>query len=151
MIPMLPLVTAAALCLGSCATPRHPDQVGAIREVIERTRAVNNASDVEGWVALFEDDAVYMPAGQPAVTSRDDLRAIASAGFSSWRSDIRITTDEIVVMGDWAFARARVTGTATPTGVGVPVSIDLKEIVIYRQQPDGAWKIARLISNTNGS
>jgi len=111
----------------------------------------NNAGDVEGWVALFEDDAVYMPAGQPAVTSRVDLQAIASAGFSSWRSDIRITADEIVLMGDWAFARARMTGTATPTGGGSPASIDLKEIVIYRRQSAGDWKIARLISNTNDS
>jgi len=121
-----------------------------IREVVQRTQAMNNSGDIDGWVGLFEEGAVYMPPGQPAVTTREGLREIAKAGFTAWQSQIRITPDEIVPAGEWAFARSHVTGTATPVNGGAPVSVDLKQVVIYHRQSDGSWRIARLIINSNG-
>ncbi len=56
---------------------------------------------------------------------------------------------EIEVLGDWAFARTRVTGTLNPKDEGDPFPVDSKEIAIYRRQPDGAWKLWRLIGNSN--
>jgi len=151
---------AAALALGACdrapapessAAPPPPVEADtqAIRNLIARTAAMNNDGDVEGWVALFEDGAVYMPSGQPAVTTREGLREIASAGFTSWRSQIDLVPDEIIVAGDWAFARSTVTGTVTPAGGGDASPVDLKQLVVYHRQPDGTWRIARLIGNTN--
>ena len=110
---------------------------------------MNNVGDVEGWVALFEKGAVYMAAGQPAVTTREGLRDVAQAGFSSWRSNIQITPDEIVLSGDWAFARSHISGSVAPIAGGESIQIDMKQIVLYHRQPDGGWKIARLIGNSN--
>lgn len=142
----------ASAGLSACVGQAHPEvDIERIGALIERTEAMNNAGDVEGWVALFDDGAVYMPPGQPAVTTQDDLREVAQTGFARWRSQIRITADEIVPSGDWAFARSHVTGTATPLAGGEPVSIDMKQIVLYHRQADGSWKIARLIVNSNGS
>jgi ketosteroid isomerase-like protein len=145
------LLLLGVLGLGACASaPDREADLRALRGILERTEALNNEGDVDGWTSLFEDGAVYMPPGQPAVTTRDGLRELARAGFGSWRSRIRITPDEIVPGGDWAFARTRVTGTATPVAGGEPISVDIKELVIYRRQPDRSWKIARLIGNSNG-
>lgn len=145
---LLPLVV---LCLSACTgSADSQTAIQAIRGIIARTEAMNNEGDIEGWTALFEDGAVYMPSGQPAITTRNGLRETARAGFTSWRSQIRITPDEVVASGDWAFARSRVTGTATPIVGGDPISVDLKEIVVYHRQADGSWKIARLIGNNNG-
>jgi ketosteroid isomerase-like protein len=69
----------------------------------------------------------------------------------NWRSDIRIIPEEIVANGDWAFARSSVTGTATPLAGGSSIPVDVKQIAIYRLQADGQWRIARLITNSNGS
>ncbi len=79
----------------------------AIRELIRQTAAANNAADTLGWVALFEEDAVYMPPGTPEVTTREGLLEAAAAGFGGYAAAIEITPAEIVVSGDWAFARAR--------------------------------------------
>lgn len=146
-----PLLLLIAVCLCSCSgRGDSQSDIEAIRAVIEQTQTMNNEGNVEGWIALFDDGAVYMPPGQPSVTTREGLRAAARAGFTSWRTQVRITPDEIVPDGDWAFARNRVSGTATPIAGGPSVAIDGKQIVLYRRQPDGSWKIARLIANSNG-
>lgn len=138
------------VALSSCASVKSTEaDVDAIRDVIQATARMNNASDVEGWMALFDEGAVYMPPGLPAITTRDGLREVAATGFAGWRSDIRITPDEIVVCGDWAFARMHVSGSATSRTSGESFPIELKEIVIYRRQADDRWKIARLIGNRN--
>lgn len=144
------------LLVAACAVEETPSvedpaaDEAALRALIDRTAALNNAADTTGWVALFEEGAVYMPPGSPAVTTRAGLEEAAAAGFGSYATEIRIVPDEIVVAGDWAFARSRVTGTATPRAGGEAVSVDVKQLVIYHRQADGAWKIARLITNSNG-
>ena len=121
----------------------------AIHDLIRRTQDANNEGDVEAWVEGFAPDAVYMPPGSPAVTDPAGLRVMAEAGFSGATVDVTLTPEEIEIHGDWAFARIRVEGGGTTVTDGDPFAIDMKEIVVFERQPDGAWKIARLISNRN--
>jgi uncharacterized protein (TIGR02246 family) len=121
----------------------------AIRDLIAQTAAANNAADTLGWVALFEEGAVYMPPGAPEVDSRVGLTEMAAAGFGAYASDIQITPTEIVIAGDWAFARSHVTGTVKERGGEQIIPVDVKQLVIYHRQSDGSWKIARLINNRN--
>jgi uncharacterized protein (TIGR02246 family) len=144
-----------ALTLGCGGQKEGPAEaaardVAAIRAVIDRAQDANNAGDITGWVALFEERAVYMPPGMEPVTTRQGLEDAAISGFSRYRSNIRITVDELEVLGDWAWARTTVTGTATPYGDGNPIRIDMKALQILRRQPDGSWKVSRYINNRNG-
>lgn len=147
-----PIATLTLVLAVSACTVAHDEQqdIDQIRALIEHATEINNLGNVDAWVDLFDDDPVYMPAGIPAVTTRDGLREIATAGFSSWRSDIQIVPEEIVVADEWAFARARVSGTSSPIAGGDPVTVDLKELIVFHRQPDGSWKVARLIANSNG-
>jgi uncharacterized protein (TIGR02246 family) len=142
------LVAVSGLACGEAPPPLDAD-VAAIQTLIDRTADANNAGDIMGWVELFTDDAVYMPANGPAVTTRDGLESIAVSGFSRYRSNIEITPVEIEVFGDWAFARTAVTGSVVPRGDGNPIRIDMKQIALYRRQSNGRWKLARLIGNSN--
>jgi uncharacterized protein (TIGR02246 family) len=132
--------------LAAQAEVRWDGDQRAIAELIERTAAANNAGDVEGWVALFADDAVYLPPGGPAVTTRRGLVEVAEAGFRH-RADIRIDPLEIVVTGPWAYARNSVRGTVTVDGTGETVAVDVRQLVIYHRAESGEWRIARLIGN----
>lgn len=147
------LVLLLALAGAACNAPAPPPpdtaaDEAALRALIEQTAAFNNAADSAGWVGLFEEDAVYMPPGSPEVTTREGIRE-AAAAFRNLDSDITITPAEIVVSGDWAFARSHVGGTVTVRESGDEIPIDVKQLVVYHRQPDGAWKIARLIGNWN--
>jgi hypothetical protein len=103
--------------LGGCAAERGTrdtaDDEAAIRDLIARTAALNNAADTLGWVALFEDGGVYMGSGIPEVTTRSGLLDVAAAGFGPYAAAVQITPVEIVILGDWAFARSHVTGAVT--------------------------------------
>jgi len=134
---------------------QSPDQGGidadeaAIRDLIRRSELVNNSADTLGWVALFEPGAVYMPPGSPAATTEAELRAMAEAGFGGYQTDIHTEPLEIVILGDWSFARSAVTGIATSRTSGDAFPVDVKQLVVYHRQPDGSWKIARLMNNGN--
>ena len=148
-------VLLCALALGCGGRGEDPADaalrdVTAIRTLIDRAQDVNNAGDIEGWVALFEEGAVYMPPGGDPVTTQQGLEDTAISGFSRYRSNIQIAVDEVEIWGDWAYARTTITGTATPYGDGNPIQIDMKALQILRRQPDGSWKVSRYINNRNG-
>jgi ketosteroid isomerase-like protein len=92
---------------------------------------------------------MLLPDGQPPITTREALEGFAVSRFSRYRPNIQIAADEIQIIGDWAFSRTTVTGTLTPRGGGNPLRVDGKEIALYRRQPNGGWKLARLIANSS--
>jgi uncharacterized protein (TIGR02246 family) len=143
------LATTLLACAQSVPRVDHAADSTVIRGLIDRATAANNAGDIEGWVALFEENAIYMPPGSPEVTAIDGLRKAAAAGFTRFNADIRIIPAELVVLGDWAFSRSQVTGSVTPKAGGDPIPINIKQLTLYHRQADSTWRIARLINNSN--
>lgn len=123
------------------------DDQAAIRAVIAEVQRANNAGDVDAWVGQFAADAVYMPPGGPTVQSLDGLRAVAEAGFRH-QADIRIAAKDILVSGDLAVARTQVTGSVRLHGSGEVVAVDARQLVAYRKDSDGRWRIVRMMSNS---
>ncbi len=149
LYPMLLPLVGLIGCAGAAIESDTAADKAAIRELIVQTATANNTADTLGWLELFEEGAVYMPSGMPAVTTRAGLEQAAAAGFGPYAADIRITPVEIVISGDWAFARSNVTGTVTSRTDGQVIPVEVKQLVIYHRQPDGDWKIARLMNNAN--
>jgi uncharacterized protein (TIGR02246 family) len=141
----MPLLAIA--CGGT--DPDMEADVAAIEALIDHAVDVNNAGDIAGWVELFADDGMLLPDGQPPITTREALEGFAVSRFSRYRPNIQIVADEIQIVGDWAFSRTTVTGTLTPRGSGNPLQVDGKEIALYRRQPNGTWRLTRLIANSS--
>jgi len=114
---------------------------------------VSRAGNGAAWAALFADGGVYMPANGPEITTRAGLEEFAQLYLGRFWSQTTITPVEVEVFGDWGFARTSVKGTIQAKVGGDPVpdplQVDGKEIGIYRRQQDGAWKLWRLIGNSN--
>lgn len=147
----LPFLLVIAGALSACTlaqTVKPADDRAAIAALIEDVQDANNAGEVERWVGLFATDFVYMAPGAPPVTSREALVEVAKTGFRN-RAAVVIKPIEIQAIGDWAFARNAVTGSVTLQESGRVVAIDVKQLVIYRKNEQGTWRIARLISNSN--
>lgn len=147
------IVSVAFALLVVTGTPfaqgAEDEETTAIRALIEDTEDANNAGDVERWVTLFDDDAIYMAPGAPAVTTREDLIEVAETGFRN-KASIDIEPIEIRVSSDWAFVRTEVSGTVEVAETGEVVPVDVKQLIIYRR--DAAtkeWRIARMMSNSN--
>jgi uncharacterized protein (TIGR02246 family) len=104
--------------------------------------------DLAGLVALFTEDCVRMPQGGPATVGRPALEAAYRRDFAeAWETQakVRLNAEEVIISGEYAFAR----GADTLIQDGKQVGETGKWLFVYRQQPDGAWKFHWIIFNRN--
>jgi uncharacterized protein (TIGR02246 family) len=106
--------------------------VEAIRALFAHNASVINSGDLDGWIAQFTEDAIFMPPNSVILRGRDAGREFARPWYEQLDIEFEISVDEIEVHGDWAFARW--------SG---------KEIWILRRQADGTWKCSHIIYNTD--
>src|SRR6476661_5432937 len=75
--------------------------------------------DLAGLVALFTEDCVRMPQGGPASVGRPALEAAYRQDFAEgWKtqSKVRLNAGEVIISGEYAFARGADTLIRDPDG-----------------------------------
>jgi uncharacterized protein (TIGR02246 family) len=106
--------------------------------------------DAPALVALFTEDCVRMPQGGPASVGRPALEAAYRQDFAEvWKTQakVRLNAEEIIISGEYAFARGADTLVQDPDNRQVGETG--KWLFVYRQQPDGAWKFHWITFNSN--
>lgn len=145
-------VAALSLAVAGCAPAPPADTSAADTTAITAVRDAwvtsHNAADPDALANLYTEDAVRMTLGQPTTTDRASIRQAFAATFGMGKATAAIHSDEMQLMGDWAFDRGTFSGTMTPAGANDPTTTEGRYIVILRRQPDGSWKIAQSIDNT---
>ena len=122
----------------------------AIETVIGELTDAYAARDWDAFAAYFTDDGIWMPPGLAPLGGEDAWWSFAQQWWnSSTVLDIGVTTEELVVIGDWAIERHSEFQVSTFGDSAEPVSLYFKGIWIFRRQDDGSWKIARYIWNEN--
>lgn len=127
----------------------QPEDIAAIRQLAEDWRAGWLAGDVDALLALYADDPVVMPWGQPAVFGKEAIRALYEPVFRDYtiRSEERVV--EVEVSGGLGYFWVSYHLRATPKGGGAPLEEDGKAVFIAKRDAGGVWKIARLIDNSD--
>src|SRR6185295_1629548 len=105
------------------------------RAGINQTRsayvAAWNGADADQMANLYTPDALVLYPNQPAVVGRSAILVYFKAFFAEFtQEDFELTSEEIEIVGPWAFDRG-------------------KYLVILRRQPDGSWKVARDMDNSD--
>lgn len=131
------------------ALPAAPQDDEAIQALVSRIESCYDAGDVDCLMGLYGDDAMALQPGQPAIVGPEAMRAAAEEAFAGATYDLSLTTEEVVVPGDWAFARGSYTILITPTGEGDAVEDRGKWLLILERQDDGSWAISRSIRNSD--
>jgi uncharacterized protein (TIGR02246 family) len=106
--------------------------------------------DLVGLTALFTEDCVRMPQGGPATVGRSALEAAYRRDFAEvWktRAKVRLNPEEVIIAGEYAFARGA--DTLVQDQDDRQVEETGKWLFIYRQQPDGTWKYHWITFNGN--
>ncbi len=142
--------------LGACASQGGSAQsteadVAALRRLITQDwPAAAQAADTARYVDFLTNDFVYMAPGVPAFRSKAELARWLQGAFDAATFEIAIDPpEEIVVTGDWAYARYHVSVVAHPKAGGPATRMDRKYMDIWRREPDGAWKCHRHMWNDN--
>ncbi len=113
---------------------------GTPKEMMDTFFERFNAADVEGVLALYEPDAVFVDEPGKVVRGTDALRE-SLTGFLSLKPSLTLVKHETLIAGDIGtnYAQWTLTGTGPD---GEPVSMEGLAIDVIRRQPDGTWKFA---------
>ena len=122
----------------------------AIKVLLNNNASVISAEDLDGWLAQFTDDAIFMNPNAEILKGVEASRVYAIPVFEQFDHEIAITIDEVEVEGDFAFARTIGEETYTPkTGEGDPIKANSKGIFLLQRMTDGTWLCTRCIWNSN--
>jgi uncharacterized protein (TIGR02246 family) len=109
--------------------------------------AAHNAGDLDRIMALWSDDAVFMPTDEPTIFGRAAIRGHLEEILDQIPGTVALSLEETRVLGDWAFDRGVETITMGPDAAGRQVTMRIKYLCLLQRQKDGAWKFARYIYN----
>ena len=105
-----------------------------------------NSSDISGVVSAFMPDGVLMPNNGPLVKGHEPIEALYESLFKVFKINITYTIDEIVINGDYAFARTNSGVETLIRASGESVSLINKELFVIKKD-NAQWKIADYIFN----
>jgi uncharacterized protein (TIGR02246 family) len=116
----------------------------AITALLAKYNGALNASSTEAVMPLYAEDGVFMPPYSQSAVGAEAVRKAYAAVFNAITLNVRFTIAEIVELGaGWAFARTNSAGTTTDHATGNKSAEGNQELFIFRQNHNGAWKIAR--------
>lgn len=105
-----------------------------------------NASDVNKILPLYTNDGVFMPSNAPSAIGQEQIKGSYEFVFKTIQLNIEFLIDEIVVNGDYAFARTISKGTTLIHSNGQTVAEENRELFVL-QKTNGQWKISRYMFN----
>jgi len=114
------------------------------------------ARDLSRLLSLTAEDAVFLTPGSPPF-GRGEYAAMVEAGFQWLRTIFSGELEEVVVAGEVAYARGRVSVSVTPSaGRDFPGYRQMAgyTLSVFRKLSDGRWVLARhaeLLSPVIGS
>lgn len=107
-----------------------------------------NAGDLEGYVGLFSENAVWLPPGQTAVAGRPAIREWLTPFFKQFHYNFSIENEQIRIAGDWAIERGTFHSELTRKEGGEPMRHSGKYVVLWHRGEDGLWHIDRYLDVT---
>jgi uncharacterized protein (TIGR02246 family) len=113
----------------------------AIREVDAAWIEAVNAGDLDRLLGMMAEGVVFLNPGQEPM-GREGF----GPGFLGAHREARIVClselDEVVVVGDLAYARSRDSLAVTPRAGGDTERLAGHRLTVYRRRPDGRWLLA---------
>ena len=151
------LLVSVAL-LGSCEQPSQTTGPQPLTEAdLEQITALRNsyqeafnAKELDALVALYTDDAYYLPPNQEMVQGADAIRQNLENHFETLKGqDLVLTAVSTYGVGDLAYDVGTDSQQVTPPGATDPVTIKGKYLVALKKDAGGAWKLAAVAVNLN--
>lgn len=128
---------------------KQSEDIDAIKQLAEDWRSGWLAGDADALLSLYADDPVLMPWGQPTVFGKDTIRPLYQSVFREYTFNSENRLMEIEAAGDLGYFWVTYKLTATPRAGGEPFDEEGKAVFIVKRAHGGAWKIARLIDNSD--
>ena len=151
-------VYAGILCVllllfsGCAQKVNDPEDVKAVHDLLAGYSKAFMAKETAFFESTYyRDDAIRLqPNGLPVKGKENIINAFKNSYANSNYTAFTLPVDEVLSSGDLAVARGTGTGTREQLASGLPENSDpAKWVGIYERQPDGAWKCAFDIWNSD--
>lgn len=115
----------------------------ALEDVRRAYAEAFDVGDAHAVAALHTEDAVYLPAGMPAVEGRSAIRELMEVSLVRMPPDASFAFEprEVRTADGWAVERG-----VTEGAEGFPPG---KYAMLYEEGADGSWRIAWAITNSD--
>lgn len=124
--------------------------IQAIKQLAADWRAGWLAGDADLLLSLWGPKPVVLPQDQPAVVGKNAIRKAYQAVLKEFEIKSKGKVVEVEASGDLGYIWSAYKLTATPKAGGKPIQSAGKSLFIVKRQPGGAWKVARLMDNSDG-
>ena len=147
--PLLLVFAACARPSGSADTSTA--DVVAITSLRDSIQAAETGGRPDGLFAAFAEDVVVMAPGMAALVGKAAATETMRGMFQAMSMSVQYASEELVVMGDYAFDRGSYNATMTPKAGGGTTSDRGKYLWLLHRQADGTWKYHRVIWNADSA
>ena len=139
----LAIVLASVLLQGSLLA-QPGDMTAAVVQLRTALAQTLNHQDLEGSVALYEPDAVFLsPEGR--FPDRAAIRTLYRSVFQAYRGQIVMTSRRLVGSGTVCVDDGSYSETITNLSTSKRLAITGNYVLVARRQTDGGWKVAELV------
>lgn len=141
-------VLGLAVALPAPAGPTSEQE--EVKAVVQAYFDALNAGDVERIVALYSNDAVFLPKDAPAARGIAAIERTYRQVLGNIDLDTRHEYFEIAVDGPVAVVESRSNGTLTVKETGKTKPTSNNELFVLRRDDAGSWRISRYMFNGSG-
>jgi uncharacterized protein (TIGR02246 family) len=121
------------------------EEVQEIRRVAVRWTAAVEAGDIERLGRLMTEDIVVIHGNGRLVRGKAAVMNDFARSFDDFSIQQRVESEETIVVGEWAFDRAKVHTTISSRKSSDTKQFDSRSITILRKQDGLGWCVARVI------
>ena len=114
--------------------------IAALEQIAVEWNAAYAAEDIDKLVSFFAEDAVRVPANEPALMGKDAIRAWFQRQLDEFVVEGESTLVDIRVSGDQAYFRGTWVGVNTPKAGGEPRALNGNFVSVLERHADGSWK-----------
>ena len=140
---ILSICLTAVFILVSCKPETNvADAKKEIEEADARQVQAFQTKDITGLTANYSEDAVILPQNGPMVSGSENINAFFQE-MSGMTSDFTFSMNIFDASGDLAYE------VGTYSGKFGGMEDKGKYVTVWKRQPDGTWKIAADIFNTD--
>lgn len=143
------LVAIIAITMASCSSKNSEKDTLAIDNVRLAYNAALNAHNVQALDSLIDVDAIWSIPGAPVIVGKDSIVAAYANAFFTDHSALEVKSGDLQMSGDWAILTAEFSRSDTlmMDTVSIVNQVSGHNLLAFKKQADGTWKIARDIWN----
>jgi len=120
-----------------------------LRRDAEWARVASEGRDIDRILSYWTDDAVVLPPAVPTIVGKTALRQYVESSLQVPGFQITWSSSDVVLSPDGNLAYMFSKNAVTLNGQnGAPVTMNGRAVTIWRREPDGEWRCAVDIWNS---